>query len=147
MRTISNIESVSQIPELEKMGVKIEFTPENEDTDITGYFEEQNIIQIQNKYNSGNMAAWFCAKVEVSFRGISETDYLGCCSYNSFKEFESDESGYYVDMINNCITQINKQINSNNFQIQKSWNIRRAINLVQPYGYYVFQAVLPNTRK
>lgn len=146
MRTISKIESVSQIPDLEKIGVKIEFTPENEDTDITGHFEELDIKRIQKKYNSGNMAAWFCAKVEVSVRDISETDYLGCCSYNSFKEFQSDESGFYVDMINQCIHDINTDIESKNKEIQKSWDIRRAINLVKPYGYNVFQAVWPTKK-
>ena len=147
MKTISKIESVAQIADLEKMGVTIEFTPENEDLDIAGRFEDEDVEQIQDLYNAGNMAAWFCAKVEVSVRDLSGTDYLGGCSYGSFKEFQSNESGYYVDMINQCIEQINSDIESRNYDIQKAWDIRRAVTLVKPYGYNVFQSVWPTLRK
>jgi len=147
MKTISKIESVAQIADLEKMGVTIEFTPENEDLDIAGQFEDEDVERIQDLYNAGNEAAWFCAKVEVSVRDLSGTDYLGACSYGSFKEFQSNESGYYVDMINQCIQQINSDIESRNYDIQKAWDIRRAVNLVKPYGYNVFQSVWPTLRK
>ena len=148
MRIINKIASVAQIADLEKMGVIIEFTPENEDLEPFGYFDDDETAQeICDKYNSGSEAAWFCAKVEVSVRDISGTDYLGGCSYASFKEFQSDESGYYVDMINQCIEQINSDIEAHNFEVQKSWDIRRAVNLVKPYGYNVFQAVWPSIKK
>lgn len=148
MKTIKNIQSVSEINELEKMGVEIDFTPENEDVSPSDNMDDQEMINyVIEQYNAGNEAAWFCAKVEVKFRGIEGTDYLGCCSYGSFKEFQSDESGYYVDMINQCIDQINSDIESNNELIQKDWDIRRAKNLVKPYGYDVFQSVFPTLRK
>jgi len=147
MKTIQNIQLVAQIADLEKIGVEIEFTPENEDTDIAGQFEDEDVKWVQDQYNSGNEAAWFCAKIEVKYKGIEGTDYLGCCSYNSFKQFQSDGSGYYVDMINQCINQINSDIESRNEQIKEAWDIRRAKNLVKPYGYDVFQAVFPKLRK
>jgi len=147
MKTIQNIQLVAQIADLEKIGVEIEFTPENEDTDIAGQFEDEDVKWVQDQYNSGNEAAWFCAKIEVKYKGIEGTDYLGCCSYKSFKQFQSDGSGYYVDMINQCINQINSDIESRNEQIKEAWDIRRAKNLVKPYGYDVFQAVFPKLRK
>lgn len=148
MKTIKNIHSVSEISDLEKMGVEIEFTPEECDTNPSDLFEnEEDIKQVQNQYNSGNYAAWFCAKVEVKFKGLEFTDYLGGCSYKSFSEFQSDESGYYVDMINTCLHQINSDIEGRNEEVQKAWDIRKAKNLVKPYGYDVFQCVWPTIRK
>jgi len=148
MKTIQNIQLVAQIADLEKIGVEIEFTPENEDVSPSDNIDDQETINyIIDQYNNGNEAAWFCAKIEVRYKGVEGTDYLGCCSYKSFKQFQSDGSGYYVDMINQCINQINSDIESRNEQIKEAWDIRRAKNLVKPYGYDVFQAVFPKLRK
>jgi hypothetical protein len=142
MKTVNAINSVSEIQELEKMGVEIEFTPENEDISPFGQFDDDETAQkICDKYERGNEAAWFCAKVSVRFRGFEGTNYLGCCSYKSFKEFCSDESGYYVDMVNQCISQVNTEIQARNYETQKAWDIRRAVNLIQSYGYEIFQSI------
>jgi len=142
MKTIKNIQSVSEINELEKLGVEIEFTPQDEDIYPSDNMDDQEMVNyVIEQYNSGNMAAWFCAKVEVKYRGLEATDYLGCCSYKSFKEFQSDESGYYVDMINTCINEINSDIKGKNEETQKEWDLRRAYNLIKPYGYEIFQSV------
>ncbi len=73
-----------------------------------------------------------------SFPGHFEADdYLGCCSYGSFKEFTSAKKDYYVDMIRQSIDQINKEIESNNAATQRAWDIRRAKNLLAPYNLCV----------
>lgn len=135
MLQLQNITSLTEVEKLEDLGVIIEFTPEEEE--ISPDYEEEENQAIADKYNSGNMAAWFCAKVTVQYRDLEGTDYLGCCSYNSFKEFKSEENGYYQDMINQCINEINRQVQSINFGVQRQWNIRKAKNLLAPYGLHI----------
>lgn len=130
--------SLKDVAKLEKLGVQIEFTAENEDTQPSDLMDDQDSIDyVIEEYNSGNEAAWFCAKVEVKYRGLEETDYLGGCSYKSFNQFTSEKNGYYRDMIATCISGINKQIAEINQDIQRRWDIRRAKNLVKPYGLFV----------
>ena len=110
----------------------IEFTPENEDTPIDDMFSEPQDVQwIYDQIDSGNDAAWFFAKVEIKYRGFSATDYLGCCSYASFKEFQNDV--YYPEMVQTCVNEINQDIEQHNREIQKAWDIRKAKNLLSPY--------------
>jgi len=116
MKTLPNIETIKDIQLLENLGIDIDFSPEEEDAMPEDSFcEEETIELVREKYNNGNLAAWFCAKVTVSYKDMLESDYLGCCSYGSFKEFTTEENGYYVDMINTCINEINRQIESINF--------------------------------
>ncbi len=49
--------------------------------------------------SENNIWAWCCVKVTANYKGITGTDYLGCCSYDSEKEFK-EKSGYYEDMKN-----------------------------------------------
>lgn len=138
MKTLSEVTSKEDIQALELNGVEIEFTPEECDISPSDSFElEEDIKRIVESYNSGNMAAWFTAKVTVKYRGLEADDYLGGCSYRSFKEFTDGVNDYYGDMINQCIRQINNYISSNNKEIQKNWNLRRAKNLVSSYGYMI----------
>jgi hypothetical protein len=46
---------------------------------------------------AGNPWAWCCVKVTAAFRGLEETDYLGCCSYESEEGFR-EPGGYFDDM-------------------------------------------------
>jgi len=136
MKTLQNITSINEVEKLEDMGVIIEFTPEEEEMQ-PDYENEEDNQAITDKYNNGNMAAWFCAKVELTYKELSGTDYLGCCSYNSFKEFTTTDKDYYMDMINQCINEINRQVQSVNFGVQRQWNIRKAKNLLRPYGLHI----------
>ena len=143
MLQLPTITSLTEVEKLENLGVIIEFTPEEEE--IAPDYEEEEIQAIADKYNSGNMAAWFCAKVTVKCRDLEETDYLGCCSYNSFKEFTTTDKDYYMDMINSCINQINKGIEWQNNDTQKWWNIRKAKNLLSPYGLHIVSSKVLQT--
>jgi len=143
MKQLQNITSLNEVEKLENLGVIIEFTPEEEETS-PDYEEEENQA-IADKYNSGNMAAWFCAKVTVTYRDLEGTDYLGCCSYNSFKEFTTTENDYYQDMINQCINEINRQVQSINFGVQRQWNIRKAKNLLAPYDLHIVSSKVLQT--
>lgn len=45
-----------------------------------------------------NEWVWCTVEVRATFDGISESDYLGCCSYESERDFR-ENSGYYQDMV------------------------------------------------
>ena len=135
MKLLKNITSLNEVEILENLGVLIEFTPLEED--IQPDYEEEENKTIADKYEKGNLAAWFCAKVELTYKELTGTNYLGCCSYNSFKEFTTTDNDYYIDMINQCINEINRQVESINFGAQRQWNIRKAKNLLNPYGLHI----------
>lgn len=137
MKTLK-FKSFRDIAKIEKLGAVIEFEPQEESIDPREQFDNEDMAnQIIEDYNSGNAAAWFCARVIVKYRGLVATDYLGACSYKSFREFTGEKDGYYVDMIRTCVAEINKEIENANFHTLKSWAIRKAKNLLAPYGLYV----------
>ncbi len=63
------------------------------DSDIPGVNE-----QIKASFLSGNDAAWFSVRCSVKHipTGLEGEQYLGCCSYNSFKSFLSDPYAYQM---------------------------------------------------
>lgn len=138
MKTIPLLNSIKDISLIEKNGVIIVFDPQEEDVSPLDQFEDtEQAKEVCEKYNNGNFAAWFCAKVTVKYKGFESTDYLGCCSYNSFKEFTTAENDCFVDMINTCINGINVDIKRSNFETQKFWDIRKAKNLINKYGLFI----------
>ena len=60
MLQLPTITSLTEVEKLENLGVIIEFTPEEEE--ISPDYEEEENQAIADKYNSGNMAAWFWAE-------------------------------------------------------------------------------------
>lgn len=90
--------------EINNAGIKIVFDALCENSRISDdYPDQEDIDRITEQYESGNDAAWFLARVKLEFDGIeSDTEYLGCCSYDSFDEFTSDNNGYFDDMLLTC---------------------------------------------
>jgi hypothetical protein len=111
----------------------IEFTPEIEYISPYDYLEKQDADYVckESEYND---YAWFCAKVEVTYKELLATDYLGGCTYKSEKDFK-ENSGYYEDMVQTCIDEINREINEINKDIQKRWELRKAKRTAEKYGY------------
>lgn len=62
------------------------------DDDCDKEIEDGIIQQIEN----GNVWAWACVEVKATWKGLEESEYLGCCSYKDEDEFKAD--GYYQDM-------------------------------------------------
>lgn len=138
MKTLPILKNIKQLHKLENLGVVIEFDPQEEDISPADHLEfEEDIKNVCDRYEGGNRSAWFCAKVTVKYRGFEEDDYLGCCSYKSFKDFTGEFKGYYLDMINQCVSRINKDIEFANGQTVKFWDIRRAKNILSKYGLYI----------
>lgn len=53
--------------------------------------------------------AWCAVVVTGTYKGITATDCLGCCNYKSKEDFLKN-SGYYKDMQNNCLMQLQTTI-------------------------------------
>lgn len=138
MKTINKITAIADIKELEKRGIEIIFEPQEEDLNPYDQMEKkEDADEICRRYDNGFLEAWFCAKVTVKYKDFEYDDYLGGCSYDTFKEFTNEENGYYMYMVNNCIDQINKDIQWTNADNLKHRNIQKAKNLLKPYGLYI----------
>lgn len=80
-------------------------------------FDEEKMIEdhIKNHEISGkilgdlltNSWAWCQIRVSAHWHGIATCDYLHACSYKSKEDF-IENSGYYDDMVNECIDQLEK---------------------------------------
>jgi hypothetical protein len=115
--------------------VEIEFTPEIEDISPYDHLEKEDADNVC-KEAEWNEYAWFCAKVEVTYNNLEATEYLGGCSYKSENDFK-ENSGYYEDMVQTCIDEINKEITVINQDIQKRWEIRKAKRIAEKYGLMI----------
>ena len=61
--------------------------------------------EIISRLESGDIYAWFTAKVTVRDKyGREASDYLGACCYEDEKDFK--RGAYYLDMIKECLDQI-----------------------------------------
>jgi hypothetical protein len=68
-------------------------------------FDRQIEDEIISRLESGDIYAWFTAKVTVrDDKGNEATDCLGCCNYRDADDFRM--GGYYLDMIHECIHQL-----------------------------------------
>lgn len=96
--------------------VEIEIECLNEECPIEGncssidpQTDAENERKVREDYESGNEWAWCCVKVTVTCKGLTASDTLGCCSYADIQEFR--ESDYYIDMVDACMVDLNRQLN------------------------------------
>jgi hypothetical protein len=96
-------------------GLVIEVTAEYEYTDYVGNcmasgddaVDREEEESIRTQLANGNEWAWCTARVRVSLGDLFETEYLGCCSYESREDFM--HSAYYEDMVEACLCSLTKQ--------------------------------------
>jgi hypothetical protein len=68
-------------------------------------FDRQIEDEIISRLESGDIYAWFTAKVTVrDSYGREASDYLGACCYEDARDFK--RGGYYLDMIKACVDEI-----------------------------------------
>lgn len=79
------------------------FTGEDEEVD------EEACSEIEQRLNRGDLWAWCCAVIEVSFGPFKEVATLGCCSYDNEEDFRNN-SGYFDDMMKEAIEQLNEGV-------------------------------------
>ena len=81
-------------------GWAIEFHAEGEDIPIRGNAGDDAECEawLIERLESGDGAAWFCARVTARCGDFHGVDYLGGCSYESYEQFPTAD-GYFVDMV------------------------------------------------
>lgn len=73
-------------------------------------FDNKTILEVTADVNNGNIWGWCTVEMKASYKGLlTASDYLGGCSYASEKEFI--EGGYYEQMQDNCLDEIQRQLN------------------------------------
>lgn len=89
-----------------KFEVSVSIEPEHED--VRGNFasgdpayDREDEEAILARLRKGEDWAWCCVKVTVSCGELSESEYLGCCSYADEEDFRTN-SGYFDDMVREC---------------------------------------------
>ena len=83
-----------EIPSIAEVSFEIINTPEDAPIDL----DEKMTKDIQQQIDNDNYWAWCQVEVVASYRGITASEYLGCCSYKDKEDFKS--YGYYCDMMN-----------------------------------------------
>lgn len=64
--------------------------------------------QIIDRLESGDVWAWASVEVRATYKGLTASTYLGACCYADEQDFIND--GYYQDMVNEVVEDINNQI-------------------------------------
>lgn len=89
-----------------KFEVSVSIEPEHED--VRGHFasgepeyDRQDEEAILARLSEGDEWAWCVVKVTVLCGRLSESEYLGGCSYESEEDFRAN-SGYFDDMVDAC---------------------------------------------
>lgn len=65
--------------------------------------------RIRTEFESGNVWAWATVTVRAEFMGYIAEEHLGCCSYDSEKDFRQP-GGYFDDMAANAKASLAEQI-------------------------------------
>lgn len=85
-----------------KATIQIDVLPEH--IRIQDSFTEQETINFVRQLASETEWGWCCVKVTVHYGDLTETEYLGGCSYRNESEFR--ECPYYADMVSECCNRL-----------------------------------------
>lgn len=92
------------------LSVEPEYTPIKGNAIASGdsAFDANVEKELQEKVNRGDVWAWCTVSVTGTYKGITATEYLGCCSYENEAEFKKD--AYYSDMCSQVVELINERL-------------------------------------
>lgn len=74
----------------------------------TGLEDPQSIQYVREQLDNGNDWAWCCVGVVCTYGNFKASTTLGGCSYKNETDFRNSE--YYLDMVDECIVDLNRQI-------------------------------------
>ncbi len=96
--------------EIDGFTVKIFAQEEDMHPDMTYEFQDDKHRQETLEWmERQGLSGWFCAAIKVYKAGVElGSDYLGCCSYESFDAFLKDD--YCVDMIKKALDEAKKEL-------------------------------------
>lgn len=66
--------------------------------------------EILRRLDSGDVWAWASAEVKVTKGGLTESEYLGGCSYKDAQDFK--RCGYYYDMVTTALERIEAELSN-----------------------------------
>ena len=107
------------VAQSERDGFTITITPEWEDEDPKGFFDDPTAVRwVRKQIKDGNIWGWCWVKVTVDGRGAYPGDTLDCepgtdftaettlsaCSYENRAGFMA--GGYFIDMVWECIEEL-----------------------------------------
>ena len=98
------------LPYLNEVDFRIICSPEYVSLKQGMIEDPTSISWITKQLENGNQWAWCSVEVEASWKGISSSDYLGCCAYESEDGFKT--GGYYLDMKQTSFESLINQIRS-----------------------------------
>jgi hypothetical protein len=93
--------TLKQITDLVAQNAHIAIEPRPEYSHPRDSFEFQDDIDHVIKEAQWNEWAWCCVKVSATYKGITESEYLGACSYKDEADFRACD--YFKDMARCCI--------------------------------------------
>ena len=109
-------------------GLEFRFKALDEDTNPRDHFEFKDQSEmVEEKFENESPSFWFMAVVEFESFYTS----LGCCSYSSFEEFMSEDSGYFQDMCE----EVYKEAVEKHFRIQL-YSYEEAGDCFNPYDAF-----------
>jgi len=99
---------------LTKDDVKIEVIAEECDYEIVGNvlasgdddLDKQAEDEIISRVKRGDIWVWASVEVRVTWEDLTESEYLGGCSYADEADFR-ENSGYFADMVAECLDRLN----------------------------------------
>ena len=102
--------------ELEQKDVDVELIVHYDDTPVRGNVlasgndaeDKEAEDEVLRRLDNGDVWAWACVQVKVTYQGISESVFLGGCSYENENAFRKD--GYYQDMVNEALGELNHRL-------------------------------------
>lgn len=74
-------------------------------------FDQQVEAEILERLEQDDVWAWATVCVSAEWEGLKETEYLGCCCYANEEEFRQ-EGGYFDDMVQEALTNLNLRLRS-----------------------------------
>lgn len=77
---------------------------------------------ILGRLDRGDVWAWADVEVRATWNGLSESDYLGCCSYENAAAFTAD--AYYEDMKATALERLNARVTELGVAIETKWRDR-----------------------
>lgn len=66
--------------------------------------------KVREQLESGNEWAWCTVRVTLSWKGLSASESLACCSYSSENEFR--EGFYFIFMCTDALNQLQNKVDA-----------------------------------
>jgi len=64
---------------------------------------------VRERLMDGNDWAWCAVRITAAWKQFTGKAYLCCCSYESEEDFKA-QSGYYLDMVQEALDELNRSI-------------------------------------